>query len=131
MNKIINATQHPATLEQIEAGVEDLSPAQRVEIQNLLTFDELPQGDALRLRAISVVSLIERSLNEIEERDYEKLEVMIGGAPFFMEPLACRLRKRGFVPVYAFSKRVSVEQAQPDGTVKKVSAFKHVGFVTD
>ena len=30
--------------------------------------------------------------------------------------------------VYAYSERVSEESLQPDGTVKKINVFKHLGF---
>ena len=55
--------------------------------------------------------------------------VMIGGAPFFMESLATALRREGYCPVYAFSRRESVEQVQADGSVRKVAVFRHLGFV--
>ena len=35
----------------------------------------------------------------------------------------------GVPAVYAFSVRESVEQPQPDGSVRKVNVFRHVGFV--
>lgn len=54
---------------------------------------------------------------------------MVGGAPFFMAPLEAALRAVNIIPVYAFSKRESVEEKQPDGSVKKTQVFKHAGFV--
>jgi len=39
------------------------------------------------------------------------------------------LMANGFQPVYAFSKRQTIEQKLPDGSVKKVIVFKHEGFI--
>jgi len=54
---------------------------------------------------------------------------MIGGAPYFMGALESALLEAGVEPVYAFSRRVSEEMIQPDGSVRKVGVFRHVGFV--
>lgn len=54
---------------------------------------------------------------------------MIGGAPFLMAPLEGALRTRGVIPLYAFSVRESVEEALPDGSVRKTQVFRHAGFV--
>jgi hypothetical protein len=54
---------------------------------------------------------------------------MIGGAPYLMGALEKALRECGFTPVYAFSKRESIDQPQPDGSVRKVAVFRHLGFV--
>lgn len=54
---------------------------------------------------------------------------MVGGAPYFMAPLERLLLAGGIKPLYAFSRRESVEQTQPDGSVRKVAVFRHVGWV--
>ena len=54
---------------------------------------------------------------------------MIGGAPFLLPILAEELREVGIDPLLAFSRRDTVEQTQPDGSVRKVAVFRHVGFV--
>jgi len=46
-----------------------------------------------------------------------------------MTALARRLESVGLKPVFAFSKRESVDQPQPDGSVRKVAVFRHIGFV--
>ena len=56
-------------------------------------------------------------------------KVMIGGAPYFMSTLEKVLKEHGFTPLYAFSKRESIEEKMPDGSVKKVQVFRHIGFV--
>ena len=46
-----------------------------------------------------------------------------------MPALQQALIDAGLRPVYAFSQRVSVEQQQPDGSVRKTNVFRHIGFV--
>ncbi|MBU0977823.1 MAG: hypothetical protein KKD18_05385, partial [Nanoarchaeota archaeon] len=50
---------------------------------------------------------------------------MIGGALFLMGPLIKALEKKGIEAIYAFSKRILLEEK--DG--KKISIFQHEGFV--
>lgn len=118
MTTIINLTQHTATAEQVTAGV--VEPANKAEIQNLLTFDEIPSKAEMRKRALAL-------LNICREHGYST--VMLGGAPFFMGLLQDVLKLNGFKPVYAFSVRQSVDEVQADGSVVKRAVFKHAGFV--
>lgn len=130
--KIVNLTQHAATPEQIAQGVVELDPEDRAECARLLTFDSLPTEEDLWVRADQLVELVKCS--PVSEPG---CRVMIGatggrrntGAPFFMESLATALRREGYCPVYAFSRRESVEQVQADGSVRKVAVFRHLGFV--
>jgi ribonucleotide reductase beta subunit family protein with ferritin-like domain len=120
--KTINLTQHPASYEQIMAGVIDLPEVERIELQKLLTFDNIPDATEINERATAIAELVENKADEI-------VCAMIGGAPYLMAPLEKALRSVGFYPVYAFSVRESMEQTAPDGSVKKVNIFRHTGFV--
>ena len=120
MNKIVNLTQHPATPEQIEAGVFDMPGDKLEHLKRLLTFDEPPCEMKLCNRAIDIAALAYSTGAKT---------AMIGGAPFLMAPLESKLIEFDVSPVYAFSKRESVEVGQPDGAVVKTAIFKHVGFV--
>ena len=126
---IINLTIHPATTTQIEAGVVDLPDHQYHVLRNLLLFEEIPTQREIATRARKI-----RLLAEAVARPGASCRVMIGGASFllaalereFLDPISpggCQ-----FTPVYAFSQRVSEEIATPDGGVRKVSTFKHLGF---
>lgn len=115
---ILNLTQHPATPEQVDAGV--FEPANKAEVQALLTFDAIPHPRTLHERALA--------LTEIAIR-HNAWEVMIGGAPYLMGDLEIALENAGIKPLYSFSQRVSEEVAQPDGSVVKTNVFKHIGFV--
>ncbi|MCX2802268.1 hypothetical protein OQJ68_10770 [Microbulbifer thermotolerans] len=118
--RILNLTQHCATPDQLAAGVIDLPEEFRQELLELLTFEQLPDADELKRRAWRVVCLADH---------YVGAAAMIGGAPFFMAPLESALRRAGWRVLYAFSRRESVEETQPDGSVRKTNVFRHVGFV--
>lgn len=120
--KILNLTQHVATPEQIKAGVFEPSAEDKLIIQNILTFDELPTREEISERA--------RWLSEMAVHYcYPNGKAMIGGAPYLMSLLEDYLKHESVVPVYAFSKRESVDQVQPDESVRKVAVFRHCGFV--
>jgi hypothetical protein len=146
MNRILNLTQHTATTEQIAAGVTsgELSPEQIMEIRSLLTFETLPSSSEVAQRAQQIAKIAscaiwreKSALPYAQEWAGEPLHTeancfeyaMIGGAPYLMAPLESALRAHGITPMYAFSVRESVDQTQPDGSVRKVAVFRHAGFV--
>ena len=117
MNNIINLTQHAPTQDQQDAGV--FNPTQWDAIKVLSTFDEMPTYSRCFFRAREIAQIAKSS---------GATSAMIGGAPFFMRHLEDALHMQGISALYAFSVRESTEQAQPDGSVRKVNLFKHVGF---
>ena len=127
---IYNFTQHNATEDQIASGVQSTPNA---EIKSLLNFVDLPSASDLKERAQKIAELakIEAKIAEID--NYTLLvnppKCMIAGAPFFMSHLECELKEVGFIVLYAFSQRVSVERHNEDGTVTKQNVFKHIGFI--
>ena len=118
---IINLTQHNATADQIAAGVVEPDAASKALIQKLLTFNDLPSAWVIEHRASALADLVDRMGGATR--------VMIGGAPYLMGALERELKERGHRPVYAFSKRESVDQIQDDDTTRKVAIFRHLGFV--
>lgn len=124
MNAIFNFTQHLATPEQIEAGIVNFPEFVRELFIPLLNFEELPTAAEVSERATALVEILN---NEFQDFIGE-IRIMIGGAPFLMEPLSMELRAHGFVPVFAFSKRESIETIE-NGVCKKSSVFKHAGLV--
>ncbi len=114
--KRINLTQHKATVEQ---GCVKRSSEVASNVKKLLTFVELPTQDEVINRAMALAEVARRQ---------QATEALIGGAPYltlFLDPL---LRQVGIKPLYAFSKRESKE-VELDGRVRKISVFKHLGFV--
>jgi hypothetical protein len=128
---ILNLTQHNATAEQKAQLV--VEPRMTKEkIRELLTFEEIPTKAEIEARASELAEIAVSEANHYAgETDNEVwiTRVLLGGAPFFMGALEKAIRECGFTPVYAFSKRESVDQPQPDGSVKKVAVFRHLGFV--
>jgi hypothetical protein len=117
---VVNLTQHAATPEQVSAGVIDLKGDDAVALKEHLTFKELPSHEEIVAAAIAIAQLADH---------VGAKTAMIGGAPFLMGPLEHSLRARGITPVFAFSKRESVDEPLPDGGVRKTAVFKHAGFV--
>lgn len=135
---MLNLTQHPATPEQRAAGVIDL-PA-NAGIADLLTFDALPTRQEIEERAKAIAALaLHYQCGEDRADDDGRLPpgdnggychaAMIGGAPWLMSALERELHAVHIEAYYAFSRRESVEVAQPDGTVRKTNVFRHAGFV--
>lgn len=119
---ILNLTQHMATPEQIAAGVVDLPQEDRKQAVELLNAAVLPSPFDILRRAEGLVEIAAKA-------GAHGGEVMIGGAPWLMATLECELRVHDMTPVYAFSVRESAEEVQADGSTKKVSVFRHAGFV--
>ena len=117
---MLNLTMHDATQEQLKHGVVDLLCLNSKVLRALLSFEQLPCVEEVRDRAERIADLAE---------SLEASSAMIGGAPFLIEPLSKALKKRGIRPMFAFSRRSSEERTYPDGTVRKVSIFRHLGFV--
>jgi len=128
---ILNLTQHNATAEQKAQLV--VEPRMTKEkIRKLLTFEEIPTKEEIEARAEKLAEIaVSEASHYAGETDNEVwiTRVLIGGAPFFMGALEKAIRECGFTPVYAFSKRESEEIPQPDGSVKKIAVFRHIGFV--
>lgn len=122
LRKIVNLTQHTATPEQVEAGVVDLEDAWRKVLQTLLTFEDLPDRVVVLGAANGIAALAQRCAPDTDA-------AMIGGAPFLMGALEAALSDRGIKPLYAFSKRESVQETAADGSVGKTAVFRHIGFV--
>lgn len=115
---ILNLTQHDATPEQSAVGV--VEPVDKALVKAILTFDTLPSAADLRANARALADIASAAGADA---------AMIGGAPFFMAPLAEALGRSGIRVLYAFSRRESVESAQPDGSVRKTQVFRHAGFI--
>lgn len=117
MFPIFNATQHVATKEQILVGVIENPNS---EVVKLLTFDSIESKEEIIDRAEKIAVIV---------RDSGCRKAMIGGAPYLMAPLEEALKNEGVEPLYSFTKRVTVEEPQTDGSVKKIQYFKHEGWI--
>jgi len=128
MASILNLTQHQASQEQLDAGVENLPAETLPRLKELLTFDDPPTYKEMIDRAWAIIDILPKGhahRNNNAPAKHNRSMAMIGGAPFFIPVLADRLLKVGITPVYAFTKRLVTE----DGNGKKTSVFQHVDFV--
>lgn len=116
--RILNLTQHAPTADQVAAGVFDT--ADRDLVVEALTFNEIPDSDEIQKRVTTLLEIIDRE---------QPTSVMLGGAPYLMGPLEQAVRQAGVCPLYSFTRRESVDQPQPDGSVCKEAIFRHVGWV--
>lgn len=126
--KVLNLTQHTATPEQIEDGVVDLQGETREKVLSLLNFEQFPKRHDMLVRAEALARIAESAPRNTDRDGPGFSAVMIGGAPFFTPTLVSVLDRHGIMALCAFSKRESVEEQTPDG-VRKVSVFRHLGFV--
>lgn len=116
---VVNLTQHRATAEQIKDGVFDLPEGLREKLVKALTFDPRYSRADLEAAAQEVVSIV---------KEIDCFRTMVGGMPSFMPVLEAALVKEGCAVGYARSERVSVDEPQPDGSVRKVATFRHCGM---
>lgn len=119
---MINLTQHNATPDQLQAGVVDLPAETQHVVRSILTFEEPPTAEEMYYRAEELANIV-TTVGE------GPCDVMVRGAPFFASALERALARANHTVHYAFSKRESADQPQPDGSVKKVAVFRHTGFV--
>lgn len=119
MKIIINLTQHEMTSEQLE-GFEQVGQSYRDMIKGFLTFENLPSRKEIEACAFTLARIAVGQ---------KATHAMIGGAPYLMSTLEHALKYYGVQPLYAFSKRESVEKKLDDGIIQKVSVFKHAGWV--
>ena len=121
-NKIINLTQHAFTPDQLKDI--KLRGLEIIEIdlgfKTLLNFETLPDTQTIRERATTLSRIAKEAGASF---------AMIGGAPYFMAHLEKSLFEWHIQPLYSFSERVSEEVQQEDGSVRKLTVFKHLGFI--
>lgn len=135
MKKILNLTQHNATPEQVAQGVVEPSPTNKARIIELLTFDDIPDYAQIAERARELGKIVWDEFGIMDDNDAQSDDkpdclAMIGGAPYLMPELHFVLATEFYTtPLFAFSKRVSEEKVNPDGSVTKTQVFKHLGFV--
>lgn len=120
---IINLTQHVATADQAAAGVREPNSIAKAGIQRLLMFYSVPTKELVNWKARKLAAVAA----EFADPSFDY--AMIGGAPYMMPALAKALRLRNITPLFSFSVRDSEEVDDGEGGVKKVSVFRHLGWV--
>ena len=116
---ILNLTQHRCTADQLADGIENVPSKYQDQLERLLTFPSDYTMTCLSLSAKAIARLA---------HDLRYDAAMIGGMPALMSHLERELIALDISVGYARSERVSVDQPQPDGSIRKVSQFRHVGL---
>ena len=117
---IANFTQHTATPDQIKDGVVEIENLHRSLLKPLLNFEEIPHFSDVMMSAHTLLSMA---------RDFGYEAIMVGGYPALMMALGLAKEGHQIRVFFAHSDRVSEERTMPDGTVRKVAVFKHIGLV--
>jgi hypothetical protein len=121
------AAAHAMTPEQVESLKKEGFKVVLLAEENPKLWQELKNMQI----DTDVVSLAERLIAFCVEFENPTL-VQPAGAPnfhFLLGGKALDMARQGLCIRFAFSKRVSEDVIQPDGTIKKVSIFKHEGWV--
>ena len=116
---VINLTQHRVTPEQASEGIFDLPDNLREKLVELITFPTDYCREDLEAAAEAIIEIV---------KEIDCYRAMVGGMPAFMAPLERALIKEGIAVSYARSERVSVDQVQADGSVRKTATFRHAGL---
>jgi hypothetical protein len=120
MKKNLWCSIHQPTKEQItELGDVVFLADVNASLQNKLN-NSPTEGKELRELAAQLIAFV-------VECDY--FPVQVGGSIAFQYTLGRISAEIPFGVKYAHSERVSVDEPQPDGSVKKISVFKHVKFI--
>lgn len=123
------ASPHNPTIEQWNSLKKEFDKVEFLEGLNPELFAEIcdspADGDELRKLA-----------EKLCEATIGRALVQPAGSPAFQFALGKEVESRWYemafprpVIVYAYSKRVSIDEIQEDGTVKKTSFFKHESWI--
>ena len=126
---ILNLTQHNATDDQINAGINDIPVDFQNTLKGLLTFPTQYTRADLEYRALQIHELIRDMCGEhFGAPPKHALDgVMIGGMPSFMPVLEATLVSKGIRVGYACTERQSIDK-EIDGKVVKTAIFVHAGM---
>ena len=121
---ILNLTQHNATADQINVGINDLTVDFQTALKGLLTFPTQYTRADLEHRALQIHELVRDFCGPSKE---VLKGVMIGGMPSFMPVLESVLISKGIKVGYACTERKSVDK-EVDGKIIKTAVFVHAGM---
>ena len=126
---ILNLTQHNATADQINVGINDLPVDFQTTLKGLLTFPTQYTRADLEYRALQIHELIRDMCGEhFGAPPKHSLDgVMIGGMPSFMPVLEATLVSKGIRVGYACTERQSIDK-EVDGKIIKTAVFVHAGM---
>jgi len=113
----------------VYAAAHEMTKLQQNELEGLNSLDlpeEIQKEMANNTKGQNLVSLALKFLVWCKENSCYDI-IQPAGSPAFQAALQSVLPKE-FEVYYSYSKRVSMDITQPDGSVKKISQFNHEGF---
>lgn len=128
LTTVVWASPHNPTTEQLESLKEEFSRVEFLKEIDPELFDEICNSPS---DAIGLGKLAEKLCKEMAG----KAIAQPAGSPAFQCALGKEIESRRNLSlptptiIYAHSKRNSIEEVQEDGTIKKVSIFKHEGWI--
>ena len=121
MRNLLWCANHTPTIEQLQS---------LNEMGNLLFLKDIAPQLAERLSNTPSVrsecKVLADEISEVAERFHAKI-IQLGGSPLFLV-IAAGVIGSGRM-IFADSERISEDIPQADGSVKKVSIFKHKGWI--
>lgn len=121
MRNLLWCANHTPTSEQLES---------LNEMGNLLFLKDIAPQLAERLSNTpskrNECAILADNISELAEK-HNAIIVQLGGSPLFLV-IAAGVIGSGRM-IFADSERVSEDIPQPDGSVKKISIFKHKGWI--
>jgi len=122
MTKFVWCSPHTPTEEQLSELGTDIQYLKDIDPELMATISNLKPSDDL----YSVAKAL------LHQFDHDTVLLQPAGSPAFQFNLG-KVYARGNatelpIVMYAMSERVSEDIPQPDGSIKKVSIFKHLGW---
>ena len=125
---LFNITNHKLSTEQIGEHTVINMPDDIAAIWSQVGNLKTEVGEA----SATVYNWIHEIMRLSEHRKLLEITIAVQGHPgatFCLVTDLLKVDHMDFYVVYAASKRESVEITQPDGSVRKVAVFKHLGWV--
>jgi len=128
MSVILNTMQHDLSHIQIEQLGKMFG--MRQSIVHLRVMDpDLYAGLSNCAPDERILIMLADRLAKIIKMDGYEIVILPIGSPAFMFTLAQKIAGFSCKFIFAHSERVSEDQKQDDGTIKKVSIFKHIKWL--
>ena len=100
----------------------DIDPEMMTKISDSPSTEEeleVLAQDFMRLTSLPFEVTVDKNITLVQPAGSPAFQLMLGRC---MDQMQIQV-------MYAHSERVSVDESQPDGTVKKVSTFQHKGWI--
>lgn len=126
MKKLLKVMQHSLTGEQLSQLGKNTQIIELSEINNQL-FNKMASSPSTTEGVVETAKEFYEFLKEAEDIDGVILPL---GSPSLMFQIAVFIGDYQIPVLFSHSERVSVDEIQEDGSIKKVSVFRHQNWIT-